>query len=392
MKILLVHNHYIQPGGEDHVFAAEAEVLRAHGEDVRLYTVHNSSIASIGQLSLAKSTIWNSGVFRELTDIIGDFTPDLIHCHNTFPLISPAAYAAANRLGIPVVQTLHNFRLLCLNGMLMRGGRPCEDCVGRVIAWPGVVHRCYRQSPQASAVVATMLAAHRLRGTWSSGIATYVALTEFARTTFVRGGLPADRVVVKPNFLAEDPGAGEHCGRFALYVGRLSAEKGLPALLKVWDQLSLDMTLRVVGDGPLLNLASEQQANVEWLGWQPQSRVLALMRDAAFLVLPSEWYEGFPMVLLEAMASGLPVIASDLGSLAEIVQNGKSGLLVPTAASEAWADALRWAVAHQSELAAMGKYGRQLFEDCYTPEAGYKLLVEVYSDTLRRSRPTSRHP
>jgi glycosyltransferase involved in cell wall biosynthesis len=386
MKILLVHNHYLQPGGEDQVFAAEREVLQAHGEAVRVYTLHNRHIASMGKLDLASSTIWNRQVLGELTELLDEFAPDLVHCHNTFPLISPAAYAAARRRGIPVVQTLHNFRLLCLNGLFLRNGRQCEDCMGRAVAWPGVLHRCYRQSREASAVVAAMLGIHRLRGTWETAIDTYIALSEFARAKFVAGGLPADRIVVKPNFLEQDPGIGAHEGGFALFVGRLSPEKGIAALVGVWGKLTPGITLRVIGSGPLEALAADGPSNVEWLGWQPREQVLAAMRDASFLVFPTEWYEGFPMVLVEAMATGLPVIASRLGSLPEIVQDGRSGVMVASASADHWAGALRWAIEHPEELAAMGQHGRRTYEARYTKEIGYRLLSDVYEQTLDRAK------
>jgi glycosyltransferase involved in cell wall biosynthesis len=385
VKILLVHNYYLQPGGEDQVFSAETEVLRAHGEDVRVYTVHNRRVASMGMLSMASSTLWNRQVFRELTALLYDYAPDLVHCHNTFPLVSPAAYAAARRLRIPVVQTLHNFRLLCVNGLFLRNGRQCEDCLGRAVAWPGVLHACYRQSRPASAVVAAMVGINRWRGTWQTAIDTYIAVSEFARAKFVAGGLPADRIVVKPNFLPQDPGTGIHQGGFALYVGRLSPEKGIAPLVRLWERLALGIPLRIIGSGPLGTLAADSSLNIEWLGWQPHDRVLAAMKEASFLVFPTECYEGLPMVLLEAMATGLPVIASDRGSLPEIVQDGRSGVLVPSGDPDNWAGALRWAISNPEALAAMGQRGRQAFEDNYTQEVGYRRLSEVYQRTIERT-------
>ncbi len=387
MKILLIHNYYLQPGGEDQVFSSEAEVLRANGEDVELYTIANTSIAAMGRLDLAVSTIWNRQVFRELTTLLRANTPDLVHCHNTFPLVSPAAYAAARRLKIPVVQTLHNFRLLCPNALFLRNGRSCEDCLGRGFAWPSVLHACYRGSRPATAVVAGMLGVHKMRGTWRTAVDTYIAVSEFARAKFVAGGLPADRMVVKRNFLQHDPGIGAHLGGFALYVGRLSAEKGIELLVRLWDRLGLGIPLRIIGSGPLESLAVDSPPRVEWLGWQPRDRVLATMKDATFLVFPTECYEGFPMVLVEAMATGLPVIASDRGSLPEIVQDGAAGLLVPTGNPEKnWAEALRWAVTHPEAVAEMGRYARQEFERHYTPEIGYRRLSDVYQQTVQRAR------
>jgi glycosyltransferase involved in cell wall biosynthesis len=386
VKILLVHNSYLQPGGEDQVFAAESEVLRAHGEDVQEFVMHNQQIASMSKVTLAMSTIWNRSVAQQLTSILKESAPDLVHFHNTFPLVSPAAHVAVSRLGIPVVQTLHNFRLLCLNGVFLRDGKQCEDCLGRAIPWPGVRHNCYRHSRQASAVLAAMLAVHRFRGTWDTAVDTYIALSEFARTKFVAGGLPAERIVVKPNFLPQDPGVGAHTGGFALYVGRLSAEKGIAALVRIWDRLGQNIPLRVVGSGPLETLAASAPANVEWLGWQSHDQVLETMKDASFLVFPTEWYEGFPMVLLEAMATGLPVIASRLGSVPEILDNGTTGMLISPKDSEQWLQALRWAICHPDELLLMGQRGRRMFESRYTSDLGYRQLMEIYRQTIDQAQ------
>jgi glycosyltransferase involved in cell wall biosynthesis len=385
MKVLLIHNYYQQSGGEDQVFAAEAEVLRANGDEVRQYTQHNNRIASMGKLRLATSTFWNTDVFRELSMLLQEYTPDVIHCHNTFPLISPAAYEAARRLAVPVVQTLHNFRLLCLNGLFLRNGSRCEDCLGRSFAWPGVLHGCYRDSREASAVAATMLAVHRARGTWQTGVDTYIAMTEFARAKFVTGGLPADRIVVKPNFLNQDPGIGSHRGGFALYVGRLSAEKGIAALVQLWERSAIGIPLRIIGTGPLDYLARNAPPNIEWLGWQPRERVLEAMKSAQFLVFPTECYEGFPIVLLEAMATGLPVLASNRGSLTELIEHELSGILVSPEGPESWERAIRSAISRPDALARMGERARQLFEGKYTGKAGYELLSSVYRRTIEAS-------
>jgi glycosyltransferase involved in cell wall biosynthesis len=385
VKILLLHNYYLQPGGEDQVFAAETGVLQARGEEVQTYTVHNTRIASMSKLAAARSTVWNREIHGELTTLLRDFTPDVVHCHNTFPLISPAAYAAASDFGIPVVQTLHNFRLLCINGLFLRDGHQCEDCLGRAVPWPGVLHACYRDDRAASAVVAAMVGIHRRRRTWQTGVHTFVAMSAFARSKFIAGGLPGERIVIKPNFLQVDPGVGDHRGGFALYVGRLSPEKGIAPLVRLWGRLQLGMPLRIIGSGPLETLASEGIPGVEWLGYQPRDRVLEAMREANFLVFPTECYEGFPMVLLEAMASALPVIASHQGSLPNIVQDGVSGRLV-AAGAEPWTEALRWAAAHPDELAVMGRKGRAAFEAHYTPDAGYDRLMAVYRQVLAQDR------
>lgn len=392
MKVLLVHNYYLEPGGEDQVFAAEADILRAHGDQVRQYTVHNGRLASMSRLDAAASAIWNRRILAELASLMRAERPDLVHFHNTFPLVSPAGYAAARKLGIPVVQTLHNFRLLCLNALFLRDGQPCEDCLGRAVPWPGVLHACYRSSRQASAVVAAMLGIHRTLGTWRTAVDTYVTVSEFARAKFVAGGLPPDRLAVKPHFLQRDPGTGAHQGRFALYVGRLSPEKGIVSLVRLWKGLAPLMPLRVIGSGPLETLALEGTPGIEWLGWQSRESVIASMKDAAFLVFPSECYEGFPMVVLEAMATGLPVIASHQGALPEVLQEGRAGMLVAPGQPEGWARALRWAISHPERMAELGRQARCEFETCFTPEAGYRNLSEVYRHTLERAHGRRAHP
>ena len=386
MKILLAHNYYLNPGGEDQVFAAESEVLRAYGDEVRVYTLHNSAIASMSRVGLAASVVWNQRLFRDLSQLLEKDPPDVVHFHNTFPLMSPAGYSAARRLGIPVVQTLHNFRLLCLNGLFLRDGRICEDCLGRSIPWPGVVHACYRTSRQASAVTAAMLALHRWRGTWATAIDTYIAMSEFARAKFLAGGLPPERIIVKPNFLKEDPGVGRHSGGYALYVGRLSPEKGIEFLVRAWKRLGPVVPLRVIGNGPLETLAADSPPNIEWLGWQPHDRVLAAMRDASFLIFPTQCFEGFPMVLVEAMATGLPVIATNQGSVPEIVQDERTGVLARAGDNEHWEEVLRWALSNPDAMAEMGRHARREFESKYTPDTGYRLLSQVYQRTCERAR------
>jgi len=388
VNILRIHNYYLQPGGEDEVFRAESEVLRAHGHTVREFTVSNTAIESMGKVELAVATVWNRQMQRRLEVLLREDRPDVVHFHNTFPLVSPAAYAPPRRLGIPVIQTLHNFRLLCLNAVFLREGRICETCLGRRVLWPGVVHGCYRGSRPASAVAAAMLAFHRARGTWSSAVDTYVAVSEFARAKFIAGGLPPDRVAVKPNFLSDDPGPGSHGKRHALFVGRLSPEKGLDSLLRAWRRVAQvpGSALRVIGTGPLEGLRTRAVPGVEWLGWQNRPQVLAAMREAAFLVFPSECYEGLPMVVLEAMATGLPVIGSSQGSLPEVVDDGGTGLLVPAGDIERWAAAMSWALEHPRELERMSARARQKFERSYSAEAGYAGLIALYGETLERSR------
>jgi glycosyltransferase involved in cell wall biosynthesis len=387
LRVLLSHNHYQQPGGEDQVFKAEGALLEAHGHRVVRYTLHNDSIADMSRPELAKATVWNGATYRELRALIGREQPQVAHFHNTFPLISPAAYYAAQAEGVPVVQTLHNYRLVCPNALFFREGRVCEDCSGKVIPWPGVAHACYRGSRSSSAAVAAMLTAHRVLGTWPRTVDTYIGLTEFARQRFIRGNLPAEKIVVKPNFVHPDPGAGRGDGEYVLFVGRLSEEKGVDTLLKAWERPQVGVPLKIVGDGPLASQvakATERSGEVEWLGRQPQEQVLTLMKEAKALIFPSVWYEGFPMVLAEAYAVGLPVIASDLGSMSSLVVHGRTGLRFPPGDPEELASQVEWISTHSADLQRMRTEARAEFEAKYTAERNYQLLMDIYRTVIDR--------
>ena len=382
MRVLLVHNFYQRPGGEDQVFLAESRLLRAAGHEVLHHTVHNDEVAERGLVQLARDTVWNSAAADKLHGIVRDAGVEVVHFHNTFPLISPAAYGAVRSAGAAVVQTLHNYRLLCPGALLFRDGRVCEKCVGSRAPVAAVVHGCYRNSRAASGVTAAMLAVHHAAGTWRREVDVYVALTEFGRDKFVRSGLPAERIVVKPHFLPDDPGPGAHEGGHALFVGRLSAEKGVETLLRAWS--AAPVPLRVIGTGPLDPLLAAAPAGVEWLGQQERPRVLDEMKEAAFLVFPSECYETFGLVAIEAFAAGLPVIAARIGGMHELVRDGETGLLFTPGDAADLAAKVRWAASNPAAMRAMGAAARREYERRYTAETGLGLLTDVYAAALRR--------
>ncbi len=393
MTVLLVHNRYQQRGGEDVVFEAEAGLLEGRGHAVDRLGVDNRAIAADGSLlaaaRLGLQTVWSRDGANQVRRALRACRPDVAHFHNTFPLISPAAYYACADAGVPVVQTLHNYRLLCPAALLFRDGHVCEDCLGKLVPWPGVLHRCYRGSRAATGAVATMLAVHRLLGTWERKVDVFIALTEFARRKFIEGGLPADRIVVKPNFVYPDPGPGAHDGGYALFVGRLSPEKGIRTLLAAWERLGMGIPLKIAGDGPLADevaWAAEHNPHVEWLGSQPLDRVYALMGAAALVIVPSECYESFPRVIVEAYAKGTPVIASDLGALAELVDDGRTGLRFRSGDPDDLAAKIEWAWTHPRELTEMGREGRREFERKYTAERNYELLMEIYQRAIDAAR------
>ena len=385
MRLLLVHNRYLQPGGEDAVFEAERALLARHGHKVVTLVEDNARLREVHPLKAAVEAFWSQRAYRQVRTLIERTRPQVVHVHNTFLRLSPAVYYAAHVAGVPVVQTLHNYRLLCPGALLMRAGQVCEDCLGKILPWPGVLRGCWRGSRAQTSVVAAMLAVHRGLRTWSTKVDRYIALTEFARQKFIAGGLPAEKIVVKPNFVDPDPGLGTHQGGFALFVGRLSAEKGLPTLLQAWKNLPA-VPLKIIGDGPLepeVRAFASRNSQVEVLGRRARDEVLQWMKMAQFLLFPSEWYEGFPMTLAEAFATGLPVIASRLGAMAEIVAHSRTGLLFEPGNPEALAEAVAWAWAHPKQMADMGREARREYEAKYTAERNYEMLMAIYRQVMR---------
>jgi glycosyltransferase involved in cell wall biosynthesis len=395
MRVLFCHNYYQQPGGEDQVFADEAALLESRGHDVTRFTLHNDSIADRRGLAVACDAVWNRRVARALERLVRRRRVEVVHFHNTFPLISPAAYYAVRRAGAAVVQTLHNFRLLCPQATLFREGQHCESCVGRGVAWPSVLHRCYRNSLPASAATAAMLAAHRMLGTWRRAVHVYIALTQFARSKLIAGGLPAGRIVVKPNFILRAPPVGDGQGGYALFVGRLSPEKGIATLLAAWRLVGQRLPLRIVGDGPLadqVQKAALENSALRWLGRQPAAEVDRQMAGAALLVLPSQCPEGLPKVILESFARGTPVVASRCGGLPEIVGEGRTGRLFATGEPAALADCVRRLASAPHELAFMRGEARAEFERFYTAERNHELLCAAYARATAQAAVAWRRP
>jgi len=388
MKILLCHNYYQQRGGEYQVFQDEQWLLSSQGHEVVTYTRHNDELENLGRLSAAKQTIWNRRTYQELGDLIRRERPVVMHCTNTFPLISPAAYYAARRAGVAVVQSLHNYRLLCANSLFLRDGEVCEDCLGRCCSWPGVAHRCYRGNRSATAALAAMQLFHRIKGTWQKAVDRYVALSEYSRGKFIAGGLPAERIVVKPNFVHPDPGVGQGRGDYVISVGRLSEEKGIATLLVAWQRHRLPLKLKIIGDGPLaeeVKAAAAGDERIEWLGRLPTDRVLDIVGDALCLVQPSLCFENCPKTVLEAFAKGTPVVASRLGAIAEMVDHDSSGRLFEPGDAVGMIDQFRHLLDHSRRLPTMRKTARSIFSSRYTVAANYQRLMSIYRDACQQA-------
>jgi glycosyltransferase involved in cell wall biosynthesis len=388
VKVVVVHNFYQQPGGEDQVFADETALLESHGHAVIRHTLHNDAIDGMSKLTVAGKTIWNSAARAQLRDLVNRERPRVVHFHNTFPLFSPAVYSAARSAGAAVVQTLHNYRLVCPDAQFFRDGAPCEDCLGKMIPWPAVLHRCYRNSLEATAVAAGMLTIHKLRGTYHHEVDAYIALSEFARTKFIAAGLPPRKMMVKPNFVGPDPGVipSSGAGGYALFVGRLDRSKGVHTLLEAWRRLKAPIELKIAGDGALaddVRAAAAKDVRIMFLGRRPLREIYDLMAEAAVLVFPSVWYECLPKTIIESLAVGTPVAISRLGSMTELIADGRTGTHFVAGDPADLAAAVQRVLENPAKLQQMRRAARAEFEGKYTAEHNYGMLMDIYQAALR---------
>ena len=390
MKILLVHNRYLHYGGEDAVVDAEVALLQRYGHEVLCYFRDNQELASMPAATAATALLWSRRSSRDIARLCRQFRPDVVHAHNLFPLISPSAYWAAARCGVPVVQSLHNFRILCPQAILLRNETVCDACVGK-LPWRAVLHRCYRDSRVESAAVAAMLVGHRIAGSYQKRVSRYITLNSFCRDKFIAGGLPPQRLCIKPNFIdaqARDtrsptpPSVGRSGG---LYVGRLSSEKGIQVLVRAHAE-GHSPQLSLIGDGPL-SACVTAHFGARASGFLPLDAVLQRMRGAAYLVLPSICQESAPRTLVEAFACGLPVIASRIGGLVDMVTDGMNGLHVRPGDAADLAAKMHWADQHPDEMTRMGRAARAAYESRYTPQRNHALLSDIYRAAIERHDP-----
>jgi glycosyltransferase involved in cell wall biosynthesis len=383
MRLLLCHNFYQQAGGEDACFADEGLLLEKNGHTVIRYEKNNDHITGVRALASAAQAIWNQQSYRKIRQLIREHAIDLVHCTNTFPVISPSVYYACNHERVPVVQSLHNYRLVCANAYFLRDAHVCENCLGKRLPISAVKHACYRGSRLASLAVATMQATHGLTGTWRKRVDQFIALTDFGRDLFIRHGLPGDRIIVKPNFVDPVPPLGSGSGDYAIFVGRLSPEKGIELLLKAWRSETVTLPLRIVGDGPLLaRVKSEAASNplIQLTGHLTKADVLTQMQEARFLVLPSLWYEGLPRTLVEAFAVGTPVLASQVGPLTQLVRPEGGGVTFELGNVAALVAAVEKMLATPETASSLRPLARAEFELRYSAEENYRLLMLAYAN------------
>jgi glycosyltransferase involved in cell wall biosynthesis len=386
-RILMVHNFYQIPGGEEESFRSELSMLQNNGHKVSTLTRSNDEITVHGiidRISLARDTVWSNRSYNAVTQLIKEHEPEIAHFQNIFPLISPSVYYACRDAGVPVVQSLRNYRLLCPNGFFLRRDAVCEDCLGKFIPWPGVLHACYRNSRSQTAVVASMLTYHRAVKTWESQVQMYVALTEFSREKFIQAGFQPEKITVKPNYIP-DPGVGVYPGSFAVYVGRLSKEKGIETLLESWRKLP-SIPLKVIGGGPMEDTVSafiqESRLSVEWLGRLNNAEALAAIKLSRFLIFPSLLYETFGRTIVEAFAAGKPVLASRHGTPAELIEDGETGLLFSPGDPRDLRDKVNLAWHNAGLAERMGRNARTVYEEKYTVQKNYTRLIDIYNRVL----------
>ncbi len=386
MKILQIHNQYVFPGGEDSVAQTEAAMLRHKGHEVVLFRKDNALIDGLPLIGKIRffcgEFLYSKAIYKELTEVLKKERPDIVHVHNPFYVMSPAAYEACFDQGVPVVQTLHNYRFVCAAATFFRGGRVCEECLkGRL--WPGIWHRCWKGSFLLTIFLARLLGEYKRRKILER-ISRFIVLSQFSYDKFVQAGWSPEGMVIKPNSLSLDSRYvdGER-EPFVLYAGALQEYKGVKTLVDAWALHLKDVPLKIIGSGPLEDyVRTHAQGNIEFLGQRSGQDVIEQMRRASLLVIPSVWYEHCPRVVIEAYACGLPVVASRLGALAEIVRDGKMGLLFDPGNSADLAAKVRSLFFSGDERALFSRQARECFERCYSAAQDYGQLIKIYEGVL----------
>ena len=381
-RILFVHNSYQHKGGEDSVVDDEINLLRENGHDVFEYRVSNDKIKSMNKLDLLKTTIWSKYSTQDIKKINDKFSPDICHIHNTFPLISPSIYWELDKKNIPIVQTLHNFRLACPQAMFLRDGKICESCLGK-IPLQGIVHGCYRDSIAQTAVLSSMLVTHRILGTWKNKVTYYIALNEFCKEKFISAGIPPEKIKIKPNFVIKTNQEQHAREDYFLYIGRLSKEKGISTLLEAFKNLP-NKKLLVAGDGPEKSILMGHD-NINCIGHVGKEQIIELLLKAKAIIIPSIWYENFPKIVVEAMAYGAPIIASNIGSLATIIEDNFNGLLFDPNNAESLTKKISFIEENENARLKIGKNALDTYEKLYSKQKNYSMLIDIYSDSIQKS-------
>lgn len=390
VRILLLHNRYQIQGGEDVVVAQEAEMLRSFGLSVDVFEITNDGISTVQEkVYTTVHLAYSSRMREEVRKRIRRFQADVVHVHNFFPRFTPSVYDAAHSEGCGVVQTLHNYRLMCAGGLLFREQKICTECLTRKSVWPALVHRCYRGSAVGTAALTGMVAIHKARGTWRNRVDRFITLTSFARSLFIEhAGLPADRVVVKAN-VVPDIGAAAEEKKYALFVGRLSPEKGIGFILRAAKSEAFPLPLVIVGSGPMEDevRAAVVPGRIELLGKKASSEVHSLLRQAKMLLAPSMWHEaGVPLVIGEAFSAGVPVITCRVKPMDSVVEQERNGLLIAPGSERELHSAVAKLHADRELWERMRMEARRTYEQLYMPAANFRVLLDIYESTLKNTR------
>jgi glycosyltransferase involved in cell wall biosynthesis len=383
MRILILHSPYLSGSvsGENRVVEDEVRLLRDAGHDVLPYLAERRTEGGMGSLREGFSAIWSREATRDVRGLLRDHRPDVVHCHNLFPGLSPAVVRLVRDTSSALVMTLHNFRLLCLPATLLRDGKVCEECLGK-LPWRGVVHRCYRDSAAGSSALATSIGIHRALGTFDA-VDLYLAVSDFVGAKHIEAGLGVDRVITKSNF-AWPAERRRGPGDYFLFAGRLAREKGVRILIDAWQ--ALEARLVVVGDGPeAQTLRRMAPDSVEFRSPVSPDEMPRLLAGARGLVLPSVWYEGAPRSILEAYAAGVPVLASSVGGLPEMVTDAVTGLLFPPENSRALAAAAE-RLCDDGESARLGEGAWTAWSERFTPGRALENLEHAYRTACSRAQ------
>lgn len=392
MKILIIHNHYLEEGGEDQVVSSEIKMLKDFGHKVLFYERSNKELDFFTTFKkikfLTKDIVWSKAVYGEIKELIKKERPDIAHIHNIFILLTPSVYDALSDEDIPIVQTLHNYRLVCANGLFYRDNKICEECIDGNFT-PSIIHHCWRNSFILTSFIKKMLDAHFKKGTFKQKIDAYIALSEFSKNKFIEAGLLREKIFIKPNFTEVYAAERDGFDNYALFAGRLANYKGLNTLISAYQRLGAGYNLKVIGDGPLLNglkQNSERMKNVQLLGRLPTDTVIEYIKKSSFLIFPSECYENMPRVILESFACGVPVLASNIGAIKELIKDRITGLLFKAGDIEDLATKIKELIDNKELLIQMGRNARRDYEENYTVEKNYKILMDIYTTTMDNHR------
>jgi glycosyltransferase involved in cell wall biosynthesis len=380
MKILIGHTHYQQAGGEDAVVRNEIALLRSNGHEVRLVEMSNEAFNALSWPAKFKNILnwhWSDKNFKLLQEECRRFQPDIAHFHNTFFMMTPSVYSACRSMGVPVVQTLHNFRLLCSNALFFRQGKVCEECQTSLLD-RGIRYGCYRGSRFLTWAVVRMLKKHWRQKTWQDNIDAFIVLSDFARQKFITKGLSPDKCWLKPNFVLTDPGQRVEHQPYFVFAGRLSAEKGVKTLIDAFKKLP-DVKLVVMGEGPLKD---PSVPNIRWAGFLQGEEYIKTVKGACAVIVPSVCYENFPMAIAEAFACGVPVIASRLGSMQEIVKDGQTGVLFNAGDARDLAEKIQSLAIDPARIQQLGKAARDAYIKQYSAKANYEQLMSIYKHVM----------